>query len=200
MVIKKSKKKRCSLKKQYSKAWNYLGVCKNFILFGIGIFFISALLGFFVPVPEELSEKILEFIKEILGQTEGLSHWGLFRFIFFNNIQSSFFAMILGVFFGIFPVLAAIANGYLVGFVSALSVQNAGVFSLWRLLPHGIFELPAIFISIGIGIKLGTFWFKKEPIKKLENDLLEALNAFFLIVLPLLIIAGIIEASLIFFL
>ena len=192
-------RKRFSLREQYKLSWNYLKVCRNFILVGIGIFFLFALIGFFVPIPEQLSAKILEFIKEILEQTEGLSHLGLFKFIFFNNIQSSFFTVIFGVFFGIFPVLAAIANGYLVGFVSLISVQSEGFLSLWRLLPHGVFELPAIFISIGMGMRLGTFFLRKKPLKELEDNLIDSLRTFLFVVFPLLLIAGIVEASLIFF-
>ena len=33
---------------------------------------------------------------------------------------------------------------------------------LFRLLPHGIFELPAIFISLGLGLRFGMFIFQKE--------------------------------------
>jgi len=42
-----------------------------------------------------------------------------------------------------------------------LSVGIEGYGILWRLVPHGIFELPAVFISLGLGIKLGTFIFRE---------------------------------------
>jgi stage II sporulation protein M len=119
------------------------------------------------------------------------------RFIFFNNLKSSFFGMSFGILFGIFPILVTIFNGYLLGFVSAFSVAGGGVLSLWKLLPHGIFELPAIFLSLGLGLRLGTLVFQKNKQKFLKENILRSLKIFLLIVIPLLIIAAIIEASLV---
>ena len=108
--------------------------------------------------------------------------------------------MIFGFLLGIFPVIAAIANGYLLGFVALISVNNGGWFILFKLLPHGIFELPAIFISLGLGLKLGTCIFRKEILKNFNEYFINSLRVFLFIVIPLLLIAGIIEGSLIFIL
>lgn len=194
---KKRGKKNFSLKEEYKECWNYLKDSRKFIYAIIWIFLGFVILGFFVPAPTYLTEKIMEFIEDILLKTEGLSTFQMMRFIFLNNLQSGFFGMILGVLFGVFPILAAISNGYILGFVSALSVSNGGVFSLWRLLPHGIFELPAIFISLGLGLKLGTFMFKKDKRKFFREVMLKSLKTFLCIILPLLIFAGIIEGILI---
>jgi len=70
---------------------------------------------------------------------------------------------------------------------------------LWRILPHGIFELPAVFIALGMGLKFGGFIFQKEKIKSLREYFWNSLRVFLFVVLPLLIIAGIIEGTLIFF-
>src|SRR3989344_2332310 len=102
--------------------------------------------------------------------------------------------------FGILPLLSIIANGYLVGFVSSMAVQEAGFNSLWRLFPHGIFELPAVFISFGLGIKFGTFIFKKNKKDAFKEYLINCLRVFIFVIIPLLIIAAIIESSLIIFL
>ena len=186
-------KKEFNLREQYKESWDYIRDSKKFIYFVIAIFFAFAIIGFFVPAPDYLIEQIMSFIEELLEKTKGLSQFQLIRFIFFNNLKSSFFGMILGVVLGIFPVLATIVNGYILGFVSAFSVSNAGVLSLWRLLPHGIFEFPAIFISLGLGLRLGTFVFKKDKQKFFKENILKSLKTFLYIVIPLLIIAGIIE-------
>ncbi|HJX50295.1 MAG TPA: stage II sporulation protein M, partial [Candidatus Nanoarchaeia archaeon] len=69
---------------------------------------------------------------------------------------------------------------------------------LLRLLPHGIFEFPAIILALATGIRLGLFWFsdnkKKEFVKRVEGSL----RVFLFVILPLLIIAAIIEGFLIF--
>jgi len=237
MKKKRSKKKINFLKENYSKSWDYLKESKKFICIIILIFLIFSLIGFFVPVPEGITKIILEFIKKILEQTRGMSQGELIGFIFFNNLQSSFLGMIFGVLLGIAPIIATISNGYLLGFVALMSVKSEGFFALWKLLPHGIFELPAIFISFGLGLRLGL-WLILEPVKFywVRNKLISflfllfylptllitlyfdkqfrfrmkqslkifpvnfsnSLRVFLFVVFPLLIIAAIIEGSLIF--
>jgi len=70
---------------------------------------------------------------------------------------------------------------------------------MWRLVPHGIFELPAIFISLGIGLKFGTFIFQKNKSESFRRYLWNSLQLFVLIIMPLLIAAAIIEGALITF-
>ncbi len=190
-------KKRFSLKEQYKKSWDFIRDSKKFIWLIILIFLIFAFLGFVVPVPEAISEMILEFIQNLLEKTQGMSHFELTKFIFLNNLQSSFFGMLFGVFFGILPVLGAIVNGFLLGFVGLLSIKLSGIWVLWRLFPHGIFELPAIFISLGLGLRLGSYIFKRKK-NSFKEEILNSLRVFLYVVLPLLIVAAIIEATLIF--
>jgi uncharacterized membrane protein SpoIIM required for sporulation len=154
-----------------------------------------------------------------------------------NNMTSAFLGMILGILLAIFPIMFIITNGYLLGYVASKSVEAESIFILWRLLPHGIFEVPAILISLALGIRLGFLLMyncithhKKStknptifllmlfsiiflPISLLiyiyltitNNKLrkkfylltIQSFRIFFLIVIPLLVIAGIIEGILI---
>ena len=94
-------------------------------------------------------------------------------------------------------MITDIFNGYLVGFVARMSVDAGGIGVLWKLFPHGIFELPAVIMSIGIGMKMGIDIFRKDK-KQIARNFKEALRFLIFVVLPLLIIAGIIEGILIF--
>ena len=196
--MKKNHKNKFSLKKEYQNSLNFLKESKKFIWIVVGLFLAFALIGFFIPVPDVISKQIFEFIKEILGKTENMSQGQLIKFIFLNNIQSSFLGMVFGVFLGIFPVISTIANGYLLGFVANFAIQENGIFSLWRILPHGIFELPAVFISFALGLRIGASIFSKKKFRKFNETFISCLKVFVLIVIPLLIIAAIIEGSLIF--
>lgn len=198
-MMKKKNKKRFNLKDEYIKSWKIILDAKKFIYFAIGIFFFSSLIGFFIPVPEILRGSILEMIYDIIQKTSGMSYGELTIFIFLNNLQSSFLGLALGVFFGIFPIIFAMFNGYLIGFVSSYAVGEEGALSLWKLFPHGIFELPAIFISFGLGIKFGTFLFREDKRAFIGNFVLDCTRIFLLIIVPLLLIASIIETSLIHF-
>lgn len=190
---------RALLKEEYEKSWNYIKECKNYIFFAIGIFVFFALISFIFPVPEIIKQKLIDLIKEINEETKNLSYFGLISYIFVNNFMSSFLSMSLGIVFGIFPLMSSILNGYLVGFVSSSAVSETSFFILWRLLPHGIFELPAIFISLGMGFKLGSVLFYKNRKKKFVEILKNSLKTFFLVIFPLLIIAASIEGTLIYF-
>lgn len=194
------RKNNFSLKKQYKKSWDYLKESRNFIYIIVAVFLVFILIGFFLPAPSSISDYILKFIKELLEKTQGMSQGELIGFIFFNNLQSSFFGMIFGVLIGVFPIIVTVINGYLLGFVFLISVKTEGSLVLWRLLPHGIFELPAVFISLGLGLKFGTFIFQKKKINSLMEYLWNSLRVFLFIILPLLFIAAIIEGSLIFLL
>lgn len=194
----KQKNEKDFFKENYIQSWKYIRESKHFIYSVIILFLFFFLLGLFFPAPENVSAYIMEFIEELLRNTEGMSQGELIRFIFFNNIQGSFFGMIFGVFLGIFPLMSVIVNGYLLGFVVAKSVQSQGILIIWRLFPHGIFEIPALFLSLGLGLRVGAFIFQKKKLKSLQKYLLESLRVFLFVVIPLLIIAAIIEGSFIF--
>ncbi len=187
------------LKRNYKKSWNYIQSCKNYIFLAVGIFVFFALIGFILPVPEIIKQELIDIIKEINEQTKDLSCLELMSYIFSNNLMSSFFSMIFGIVLGIFPLLSSILNGYLVGFVSSSAVAETNIFILLRLLPHGIFELPAIFISLGMGFKLGSVIFYKDKKNKFLEFLKDSLITFLLIIIPLLIIAAGVESILISF-
>lgn len=199
-MVKKRGKKNFSLKKEYRDSWDYIKDSRNFIYITIGIFLIFCLIGFFIPAPDFLMEQILDFVRELLEKTQGMSQMELIQFIFFNNLKSSFFGMIFGIALGIFPLFSSIINGYILGFVASMTVEGEGLSVLWRLLPHGIFELPAVFISLGLGLKLGTFVFYEKKLETFKEFFWSSLRVFLFIIIPLLILAGIIEGSLVFLL
>ncbi len=192
----KKKKKSFNLLEEYKESWRYVKESRIFIYSIIGIFLLFVLIGFFIPAPEIIYNKIMDFIRELLKQTEGMNQIELIKFIILNNLRSTLLGILLGVLFGIFPLISAIANGYMLGFVSLISVNSGGILTLWRILPHGIFELPAVFISLGLGLKFGTFLFQKNKLESFKFYLINSLKVFLLIIIPLLIIAGIIEATL----
>jgi stage II sporulation protein M len=191
------RKKRFSLLNEYREALNYIKESKKFIYVVIGIFFFFVLFAYFIPAPQFISDKIMVFIKDLLNQTKGMSQLTLIDFIIANNVKSTFVGILSGIVLGIFPIISAIANGYLLGFVAFLSVKTGGLLTLWKILPHGIFEMPAVFISLGLGVKMGTFMFQKKKLKSFIDYLIKSLKVFLLIIIPLLIIAGIIEGTLI---
>jgi len=165
------------------------------VVFAFGIFGLMFLVGFAYPV--FFREEIFGFLAEMVGMLEGKSVIELIWFIFLNNLKAGFFAIVSGVVVGVFPFVIGVVNGYLIGFVSREVAMQEGIFVLWRLAPHGIFELPAIILSIGIGLKIGTILFGKDVKKRLKYNFVEGLRFFVFVIFPLLLIAGIFEGLLI---
>jgi len=195
MVIKKRKKER-DFGDYVDEGLSYLKDSLNYVYFAIFIFFVSGILGFIFSEKLTFIDAILS---DLISQIQGLGPLGLIVFILLNNAQSALFSLILGLIFGIFPVFNAVANGAVLGYVMSSVYEISGFSQFWRILPHGIFELPAIFISLGLGIKLGMFVFERDRGRAFRERLTKSVIVFLTIVLPLLILAAVIEGLLIFY-
>src|SRR3989344_3502444 len=170
-----AKRKRIDFISEYKRSWKYVTDSRNFIFSSVILFFLAFLAGFAIPAPEFVESAILNLIQEILQKTQEMGFAELAKFIFLNNAKTSFVAMIFGI--------------------AALATAKSAVFSsLLRIFPHGIFELPAIFISFGLGIRLGLFIFTANEKNSFKDYILGSLKVFLLIIIPLLIIAAVIES------
>jgi len=105
---------------------------------------------------------------------------------------------LLGIFFGIVPAFFLIVNGAALAVVLSLSTQSRGIWlSLLTILPHGILELPAVFLGTAIGLMMGATWMRRLTAKseiKIGAELSQALKFFVMLIVPLLIAAALVEA------
>lgn len=191
------KKKQEGFWSLYKESFSFIKESKKYIFIVVSIFLVFLIIGYFSTLTPEMEALLKERLKEIAALFEGLNLLETIWMIFSNNIYVSFLSLFLGVLFGIFPIITSFSNGFIVGYVLQKAVAIDGILTIWKLFPHGIFELPAVIISMGIGLRLGaTLIFR---IKKLKNESLKALLVFLLIITPLLITAAIIEGLLVFF-
>jgi uncharacterized membrane protein SpoIIM required for sporulation len=113
-----------------------------------------------------------------------------------NNISVSLAAFAGGIVAGLGTVYMMLFNGLLLG-VIAVACQRAGLsLSLWSFVaPHGVLELPAIFIAGGAGLMLGKALLAPGALPRREALTESAALAVRLVlgVIPLLIAAGTIE-------
>jgi len=179
---------------KYSELWQFIKQSKNFFYTILGIFLVTLVIGFVFP--QFFADVFQEMIRELIEKTKNLGFSQMFAFIIYNNIKTSFFGLIFGLIFGLFPLFLAALNGYLLGFVSRLVYSENGISDLWKILPHGLFELPAFFLSLTLGLQLGYVLFLKT--RDFKKTLKSSLETFIYIVIPLLLIAGLIETGLIF--
>lgn len=158
------------VKQYYKESWNLIKESKWFTVFAFALFCFCFVLGFILKIYET---ELLEIINEMSVNFDGLNTFEIILKIFFNNSKSSFMSIIFSIgLLGSLGIFTSIFNGYLVGFVSRKSVELKGLSVLWRLIPHGIFELTAIFLSIGLSVWLAYQFIEnclkiKEKRKKL---------------------------------
>ena len=187
------------LEDNYKKSFEYFYEIRWHIVFALGLFSLSYLVGFVFPY--FYRAEIFAMLGELVGQIEGKGSLELAGFIFLNNMKVSLLAILLGIGIALFPIIATVTNGYLIGFVSREAAVAEGLVVLWRLFPHGIFEIPAVLFSIGIGIKIGSDMItrKGDFMSRLKRNYREGLRLYVFFIFPLLLLAGIIEGLLIFF-
>jgi len=113
-----------------------------------------------------------------------------------NNLAVAFAAFAMGMLAGIGTIYMMVFNGILLG-VIATACHRAGMsLALWSFVaPHGVLELPAIFIAGGAGLLLargilvpGTLP-RRDAVADAGSDAVR----LFLGVIPLLVVAGVIE-------
>ena len=95
------------------------------------------------------------------------------------------------------PVIALVLNGGIIGFISAMVAEQESVgFVLAGLLPHGIFEIPALIIGQAAALRFGTMallsLFQKNSRRLFLPNLRQNFR-YLLIALALLLPAAIIE-------
>jgi uncharacterized membrane protein SpoIIM required for sporulation len=113
-----------------------------------------------------------------------------------NNLSVSFAAFAMGITAGIGTAWMMLFNGLLMGVVAAACFRAGMGVALWSFVaPHGSLELPAIFIAGGAGLVLGSALVAPGTLPRRDALRLHGATAVRLLlgVIPLLVIAGIIE-------
>ena len=116
-----------------------------------------------------------------------------------NNLSVSFLAFASGIFAGLGPVYMMAFNGLLISVIAATCHRAGMSVALWSFIaPHGSLELPAIFIAGGAGLLLGRGILVPGSLPRRDSLTEAAATAIRLLlgVIPLLIVAGLLEAFL----
>lgn len=116
--------------------------------------------------------------------------------IMVNNISVSFKAFVLGITLGIGTIYILFYNGAILGALTGLVYHFGNPFTYWSLiLPHGMIELTAIFISGGAGLIIARSILIPKEYSRKHSIIKGAKEAVYLIfgIGLMLVIAGIIE-------
>jgi len=170
------------------KRWIFVAIS----LFGIGIAFgLTTPAGIASLISDELTA--LEEFSGILAPFKVST----VIFIFIKNAVVLLSSFALSPIFCLVPILTLAVNGWLLALVSTIIVEEKSLgFVLAGLLPHGIIELPALFIGEAAALSFGAMaivaLFKKERRNLLSSSLRQNLK-YLSIALALLLPAAIIE-------
>ena len=129
----------------------------------------------------------------LVEQFEGLGAWEFILRIFVHNLIASYLALCFIVFFGAVPLALAALNGFMLGWFINWMDHFSGLDFLIMLGPHGIFELPAMFIAFGVGMWRGA-GFRMDQERPGWVERLKRVHCVFAVfVVPLLFVAAILE-------
>ena len=116
-----------------------------------------------------------------------------------NNLSVAFATFAFGITAGIGTVWMMVLNGLLIGVIGAATWQAGMAGQLWTfVVPHGVLELPAIFIAGGAGFEIARGMLFPGLLPRRESLARAGGRAAQLLLgtIPMLIVAGVIEGFL----
>ncbi|NLL90140.1 MAG: stage II sporulation protein M [Dehalococcoidales bacterium] len=169
---------------------------KKWIIISSFIFICGLLIGIIYPSIDFFSS--LDYLIELADNVSHLSSFGLFLFFMINNIFKIIMSFIFSPLLCILPLLSLFVNGWMIAnvgyFIVDIHQYSIGYYIL-GLLPHGIFEIPALIIGQAAALSVGTMViaavFIKERRAKLFIHLRENLKYLGFVVLLLIVAAGV---------
>ncbi len=113
-----------------------------------------------------------------------------------NNLSVTFLTFAMGITAGIGTVYMVFFNGLLLGVVGTACWLNQMSLQLWSFVaPHGVLELPSIFIAGGAGLRIAQGLLFPGYLSRRDSVHAAGAEAIQLLIgtIPLLIVAGILE-------
>ena len=198
-------------------SWYRLEVPKTMRKLGVPMLILVfiAIIGFWssyrwatVNVPQMLPDAtkvnysdVVKGARESIGLAQANQHLSAL-FIFSNNVRATFFILLGGIVsFSVLGMLMYLINVGLVGGVlGVFKLIGYSPFKLFvtGLLPHGIFEIPALMIASAIVFRMAAVLVSPQLGKSMGQMILELLadwvKVFVGVVVPLLAVAALVEA------
>ena len=171
-------------------------------LCSLGMLAAAVLGGAMAAMAPEVAASMLNSFMEQVQEAGVIDESG--NMSVFALLTNNWTAMLLAALYGLIPflflpVFSLLANGAILGMMAvvfcAQGMPLAAYFA--GILPHGIFELPALALSVACGFclcknmcRIVTSSSQRVPLVELASDLLRVL---LLVVLPLTVLAAVME-------
>ena len=165
------------------------------------VFVASFLAG--TVAPPAIRRQMAEVFQVVAGNYRELAGGALFFNILVQNVMATIFVILSGVIVGIVPTFAIGSNGFGLGVLYRQASEVSGYSkAALKVLPYGVFEIPALLIAASYGLWLGVTVVRRLRGKEstpLRFNMEHAFRRYFAVVFPLLIVAAGIETALILF-
>lgn len=175
---------------------------KPYLLILTLVFAASFLAG--TIAPSAIRQQMIDVFKGVVGNYRGLAGGMLFFNILVQNVMATIFVVISGVMAGVIPTFAISSNGFGLGVLYRQASEVSGFpAAALKVLPYGVFEIPALLIAASYGLWLGVLAVRRMRGKEstlLRFHIEHAFRRYFAVVFPLLIVAAAIETALILWL
>jgi len=175
----------------------YIWGLKLYILAVLLIFAAFFAIGYLaVMTVPDVGNMVVSNFKEEVSPLKELSPVGLMMGIFANNAFKCLIVIVLGLALGIAPLVFVLANGLILGIVIGVTLKSTSLlYVLVGVVPHGVIELPMVFVSAAIGLKLGVDMLRALLGKNVNvvDKLVESLMIYLVWIFPLLFLAAFVE-------
>jgi stage II sporulation protein M len=151
----------------------------------------ACFVGYLTPYQyqQEIVKKLLTYFSPLQSSTQ----LQVFIKIFLNNYISTLLTLLLGLLFGIGPVIFLIINGYTIGNLISFASSKVSIYIIGlAIIPHGIFEVPAVLIAASYGLWCENSKFRYKD--SFLDDFPLPIKRYINIVIPLLLIGAFVEA------
>ena len=171
---------------------------KNAIIITVTLFTAATVVGWIGTAhTPAIGEQLLSlFEKEVAGQLTITNPLDTCAKLLANNLEACILLFLGGMSFGLVTLFILSLNGIVIGAVTEIvSHGHSALFIAAALLPHGIFEIPAFIIAASLGFcmtqSLVGEWYGAGDT---TADARRYAKIFLCYVLPLIIVAAIVEA------
>lgn len=169
-------------------------IIRPYLFIACSMFLISSLAGYLTP--HQYQQEIAKTLLANFSPMQSSTRLQFFIKIFLNNYLSTLLTLLLGLLFCIGPVLFLLINGFSMGNLVAFASSKVGIYKIGlAIVPHGIFEVPAVLIASSYGLWWGVKNYRRVRCRDyFRGDFALPLNRYINVVIPLLLIAAFVEA------
>lgn len=178
---------------------------RTFLLLSV-LFVVAIMISLFhFRLHPEAAQKEIKMLDALFGKINYHSQFQILAYILIKNLIASLFTLLLGLIpFFLFPIFPMIINCLTIAAFIHWAGSNSAFLTLTAgILPHGIIEFPVVIYTACLGVRLSLSRTKNRNVMLAVDTLQQepkhdlpfsrAWKSFALIVIPLLVLAALIE-------